>query len=138
MAAVMLAGGNLPTPLDPLEREGSRFQQQGIPPCPFLASFWPGRRWPERWRATSRRFSELQKTVDGISERMLTVTLRSLERDGLVTRTVFPVVPPRVEYELTELETSLLTTVSGLFCWSGEHVHDITRARAAYDSRAIP
>jgi DNA-binding HxlR family transcriptional regulator len=86
--------------------------------------------------AGSRRFNELHKSVEGISERMLTVTLRSLERDGLVARTVFPVVPPRVEYKLTDLGTSLLTSVSALICWTTDHVHDITKARAAYDAKA--
>jgi DNA-binding HxlR family transcriptional regulator len=81
------------------------------------------------------RFSELRKTIEGISERMLTVTLRRLERDGLVGRTVFPVVPPRVEYQLTEMGTSLLATVSDLFRWTDDHVEMITKARAVYDSR---
>jgi DNA-binding HxlR family transcriptional regulator len=86
--------------------------------------------------AGTRRFSELERVIDGISQRMLTVTLRSLARDGLVSRTVFPVVPPRVDYQLTDLGESLLTTVSGLFNWATSHVGDITAARAAYDSAA--
>jgi DNA-binding HxlR family transcriptional regulator len=83
----------------------------------------------------SRRFTELKHDVEGISQRMLTVTLRGLERDGLVTRTVHPVVPPRVDYELTELGETLLDTVGQLMGWSLDHVHDIDRAQKAYDAR---
>src|SRR5918998_6477197 len=70
-----------------------------------------------------KRFNELRKALGSISQRMLTLTLRGLERDGLVTRTVFPTVPPRVEYELTELGCSLLMTVRGLGDWAQRH-HD--------------
>ena len=84
---------------------------------------------------STRRFSELHKEVEGISERMLTVTLRSLERDGLITRTVFPVVPPRVDYKLTELGTSLLAVVESLFRWTAKHTGDLVHARDEYDSR---
>jgi DNA-binding HxlR family transcriptional regulator len=84
------------------------------------------------------RFGELRAAVGGVSERMLTVTLRRLERDGLVERTVFPVVPPRVDYELTEMGTSLLVTVAGLFRWADDHLVAISRAREAYDARTGP
>jgi DNA-binding HxlR family transcriptional regulator len=80
------------------------------------------------------RFSELRKVVEGISERMLTVTLRRLERDGLVERTVFAEVPPRVDYQLTEMGLSLLSAVSSLFRWTDEHISIITDARTNYDS----
>ena len=84
----------------------------------------------------SKRFSELRRRIDGISQRMLTVTLRGLERDGLVVRTVYPTVPPRVEYALTTLGRTLLDTVCTLIAWADEHVPEIEAARAAYDRRA--
>src|ERR1051326_6218336 len=67
------------------------------------------------------RFSELRHSIEGISQRMLTLTLRGLERDGLVTRTVFPEIPPRVEYELTRLGTTLLDPIQGLTEWAAPH-----------------
>ncbi len=83
----------------------------------------------------SRRFSDLRRTIDGISQRMLTVTLRGLERDGLVARTVHPTVPPRVEYALTPMGCTLLDTVCALIAWTDEHLPHIDAARAAYDRR---
>jgi DNA-binding HxlR family transcriptional regulator len=82
----------------------------------------------------THRFRELQRAVDGISQRMLTRTLRGLERDGLVTRTVYPTVPPRVDYALTDLGHSLLGSVLGLERWANAHRGDIVAARARYDS----
>ncbi|MFD5158316.1 winged helix-turn-helix transcriptional regulator [Streptomyces hawaiiensis] len=82
------------------------------------------------------RFTELRREIDGVSQRMLTVTLRSLERDGLVKRTVHPVVPPRVEYELTSLGRTLHTTIQSLVTWTEEHQEEIAQARTAYDTRA--
>ncbi len=82
------------------------------------------------------RFSELQRLVDGISQRMLTVTLRQLERDGLVRRTVHPVVPPRVDYELTPLGATLHDTIEALVNWTEEHRQEIAAARDDYDRRA--
>jgi DNA-binding HxlR family transcriptional regulator len=79
----------------------------------------------------TRRFSELRREIDGVSQRMLTLTLRNLERDGLVTRTVHPVVPPRVDYELTELGRSLLEAVEPLVAWTREHRDEIAVARDA-------
>ncbi|WP_438485207.1 winged helix-turn-helix transcriptional regulator [Streptomyces sp. S186] len=81
------------------------------------------------------RFTELRREVDGISQRMLTVTLRQLERDGLVRRTVHPVVPPRVDYELTPLGATLHDTIQSLVTWTEEHQNEIATARAAYDAR---
>ncbi|NGO10548.1 helix-turn-helix transcriptional regulator [Streptomyces sp. HC44] len=81
------------------------------------------------------RFTELRREIDGVSQRMLTVTLRQLERDGLVKRTVHPVVPPRVEYELTPLGATLHTTIRSLVMWTEEHQGEIAAARAAYDER---
>lgn len=83
-----------------------------------------------------RRFGELQRAIEGISQRMLTLTLRHLERDGLVVRTVHPVVPPRVDYELTPLGRSLLAIIDPLVSWTREHREEITDARIAYDSRS--
>ena len=74
-------------------------------------------------------------SIGGISQRMLTVTLRGLERDGIVTRTVYPVVPPRVDYALTPLGETLLDTVCSLMTWAEAHRSDIDAARARYDER---
>ncbi len=82
------------------------------------------------------RFSELRAEVDGISQRMLSVTLRQLERDGLVTRTVYPEVPPRVEYALTPMGADLHETIQALVTWTEGHQNAIAAARAAYDARA--
>lgn len=79
------------------------------------------------------RFNELRLNVEGISQRMLTVTLRGLERDGLVKRTIHPEIPPRVEYELTPLGATLRKLVRGLIEWSGAHLAEVDAARAAYD-----
>lgn len=85
--------------------------------------------------ARKHRFSELRREVWGISQRMLTETLRRLERDGLVKRTVYPTAPPAVEYELTRLGGSLLDCVSRLVRWASENDSHIARARAEYDAR---
>src|SRR5437762_1946909 len=85
--------------------------------------------------AQTLRFNELRSEVDGISQRMLTVTLRGLERDGLVARKVYPEVPPRVEYSLTPLGTTLRQLVRGLVAWSSAHLAEVDAARAAYDAR---
>lgn len=82
------------------------------------------------------RFSELQRSIEGISQRMLTLTVRQLERDGLVERVVYPVVPPRVEYSLTALGTTLLDPLVAMARWADAHRLDIEAARAEYDSRA--
>ena len=80
-----------------------------------------------------RRFNELKRMVGGISQRMLTLTLRGLERDGLVTRTLFPTIPPRVDYELTPLGRSLSEPVKALGAWAEAHHPEIARARQAFD-----
>jgi DNA-binding HxlR family transcriptional regulator len=84
----------------------------------------------------THRFSELLRSIEGISQRMLTVTLRNLERDGLLRRTVHPVVPPHVDYALTPLGRTLRDIVRALVTWAEEHTGDIDRARADYDKRA--
>src|SRR3954470_16623423 len=80
-----------------------------------------------------RRFNELRRALGSISQRMLTLTLRGLERDGLVSRTVFPTIPPRVQYELTKLGRSLLTPVSGLGTWARQNQAAIQDARRRFD-----
>jgi DNA-binding HxlR family transcriptional regulator len=82
-----------------------------------------------------RRFNEIKRMVGGISQRMLTLTLRGLERDGLVTRTVFPTVPPRVDYELTDLGRGLWKPVEALGKWSYDHQVQIEAARQKFDQR---
>ncbi|MDP3894174.1 helix-turn-helix domain-containing protein [Nocardioides sp.] len=81
------------------------------------------------------RFNELRREIDGISQRMLTVTLRHLERDGLVCRTIHAEVPPRVEYCLSPLGHTLLGTIRALVTWTEEHQLEIARARAEFDAR---
>jgi DNA-binding HxlR family transcriptional regulator len=82
-----------------------------------------------------RRFTELRREVEGISQRMLTLTLRQLERDGLVSRTVYPVVPPKVEYELTELGGTLLASIQSLVTWAIDHRLEVAGAREIYDEQ---
>jgi DNA-binding HxlR family transcriptional regulator len=79
------------------------------------------------------RFNELRRSIGGISQRMLTLTLRGLERDGLITRTVFPTIPPRVDYELTALGRDLLVPVSALGAWAIRNQAKIARAREQFD-----
>lgn len=81
------------------------------------------------------RFNELKRMINGVSQRMLTLTLRNLERDGLVNRTIYPEVPPRVEYSLTELGKTLQGPISALWDWSAENHQSIVEARAIYDAR---
>ncbi len=81
----------------------------------------------------SKRFSELKRAIEGISQRMLTLTLRNLERDGLLTRTVFPTIPPRVDYELTKLGHTLLEPVLELASWAEKNRVQIQTARDKYD-----
>lgn len=80
-----------------------------------------------------KRFNELRRIVSGISQRMLTLTLRGLERDGLVTRTVYPTIPPRVDYQLTGLGCSLLKTVRALGDWAIRNRDEILEARRRFD-----
>ena len=82
-----------------------------------------------------RRFNELKRMINGISQRMLTLTLRGLERDGLVTRTIFPTIPPRVDYELTDLGRGLQQPVKALGEWAIAHQEQIASARTRFDER---
>jgi DNA-binding HxlR family transcriptional regulator len=87
-------------------------------------------------RDGARRFSELRRAIDGISQRMLTLTLKGLERDGLVTRTVYATVPPRVDYELTPLGHTLLKPITALADWADENRPAIMEARRRFDAKA--
>jgi DNA-binding HxlR family transcriptional regulator len=87
-------------------------------------------------RLGPRRFTELKHAIDGISQRMLTVTLRSLERDGILTRTVHNVMPPHVSYELTPMGRTLREATAPLLEWSIAHLAHIDAAHAEYDARA--
>jgi DNA-binding HxlR family transcriptional regulator len=109
------------------------------PPCPSRAAL---DRIADKWTALlvgaladgSRRFSELRADVGGISEKMLTQTLRSMERDGLVTRRTSGTVPPRVDYTLTELGLSLEEPLAAVRAWAERHINEVESARAAYDA----
>jgi DNA-binding HxlR family transcriptional regulator len=81
------------------------------------------------------RFTQLRDRIGNVSQKMLTKTLRDLERDGLVTRRVHPVVPPRVDYKLTKLGEALGEAVCGIWTWVEEHMKDVERSRLAYDRR---
>jgi DNA-binding HxlR family transcriptional regulator len=83
-----------------------------------------------------KRFNEIRRAINGISQRMLTLTLRGLERDGLVTRTVFPTIPPRVDYELTPLGQSLRRPIDALGEWAFANRDEIDAARARFDAVA--
>ncbi|MEU2287128.1 helix-turn-helix domain-containing protein [Streptomyces sp. NPDC013178] len=84
----------------------------------------------------THRFNELHREIDGISQRMLTLTLRALVRDGLVSRTAYATVPPRVDYELTELGRTLLGPIIALHEWAVAHRDDIRQARVDHDDAA--
>ena len=81
------------------------------------------------------RFTQLRDRIGGVSQKMLTKTLRQLERDGLVTRVVHPVVPPRVDYKLTRLGEALGEAVCGIWTWVEKHMKDVERSRQTYDRR---
>lgn len=81
------------------------------------------------------RFNELKRLINGVSQRMLTLTLRNLERDGLVSRTIYPEVPPRVEYSLTEMGKTLQEPINALWDWTADNHHSIIDARDIYDQR---
>jgi DNA-binding HxlR family transcriptional regulator len=89
-----------------------------------------------RLGARPMRFNELKREIGGISQRMLTLTLRGLERDGLITRTIFATIPPRVDYELTPLGRSLLEPVMGLSAWALKNIGKIETSRERFDSLA--
>ncbi len=82
------------------------------------------------------RFTRISERVDGISQKMLTQTLRHMERDGLITRTVHPVVPPKVEYELTQLGMSLGAAFCGVWVWAAENLRQVEKARNSFDEKS--
>ncbi len=86
-------------------------------------------------QAEQRRFNELRRMIGGISQKMLTQTLRDLERDGLVKRTIFPEIPPRVEYALTPLGKTLCGPLGSITQWAHDHMDEVKRAQSAFDSR---
>src|ERR1700751_4985345 len=92
----------------------------------------------DRLGAGPRRFSELHRGIDGITARMLTVTLRGLERDGILTRTVHAAVPPRVDYALTPLGQTLLSAIGQLVSWADTYLPEIEAAQSDYDARSCP
>lgn len=87
-------------------------------------------------REGPQRFNSLKRSIEGISQRMLTRTLRGLERDGLISRTVYPTNPPQVEYELTPLGASMAQALMVLLNWADDNRHQMQNARAQYDARA--
>ena len=86
----------------------------------------------------TKRFGELRREIGGVSQKMLTQTLRGLERDGLVARVVYASVPPKVEYSLTELGRTLVHTVEAIREWSEKNIEDVLKARTVYDGREQP
>jgi DNA-binding HxlR family transcriptional regulator len=134
---------NLSTPMTPANTDVTATpEQQHLPSdCREVGSILA--RIGDKWSVLiimllgdqPRRFNEIKRMVGGISQRMLTLTLRGLERDGLVTRTVFPTIPPRVDYELTELGRSLREPVQNLGSWAFQNLPEIKTARDKFDSR---
>lgn len=110
-------------------------------PCPSRAAL---DRIADKWTVLivvalgdgTRRYSELRSAIDGVSEKMLTQTLRSLERDGLVKRTVYPTVPPKVEYSLTELGRTLREPLNAVRDWAEQYINSVQAARHRYDGQA--
>jgi DNA-binding HxlR family transcriptional regulator len=85
-----------------------------------------------------QRFNDLKDLVDGITAKVLTQRLRQLERDGLISRTMYPEIPPRVEYEITELGRSLAPVFASIAIWSDDHLGEVSEARHGYDSSDKP
>ena len=83
------------------------------------------------------RYNELNRAIDGISQRMLTLTLKGLEQDGLVTRTLYPTIPPRVEYALTDMGRTLIEPLQALFAWASANVPHMVEARQRYEQKQI-
>ncbi|MEU8048346.1 MULTISPECIES: winged helix-turn-helix transcriptional regulator [Micromonospora] len=120
-------------------------ESQSVEPTPFARDCGSRQvldRIGDRWSVLvvltladgGKRFSELARRIEGVSQKMLTQTLRGLERDGLITRTAYATVPPRVDYALTGLGRSLLDLVGGLEAWATTHLGEVEAARARYDA----
>jgi len=122
------------------------------PPLPSSAEVYQGNcptraildRIADKWttliigilaQSERRRFNELRRMIGGISQKMLTQTLRDLERDGLVNRTMYAEIPPRVEYELTPLGKTLCGPISALTQWAHDHIDEVKRAQNEFDAR---
>ncbi len=129
--------------MNPIPEEARKLLKEGIAACPMHELIT---RLGDKWSmlvlialahstGNCLRFSDLMRLVHGVSQRMLTTTLRHLERDGIVTRQVYPEVPPRVEYTLTPLGKELLVPVEALVGWMKDRWPLIEQARAAYDAR---
>jgi DNA-binding HxlR family transcriptional regulator len=122
-----------------METNGPAFDVMS-PDCPSRSIM---QRMGDKWtplvflalEAGPRRFSQLRQDIGGVTPKVLTQTLRSLERDGLLTRTIYPEVPPRVEYELTALGATLLGPLAVVRAWSQDHAEKIIRARNDYDDQ---
>jgi DNA-binding HxlR family transcriptional regulator len=134
---------NLSTPMEPEHINVTALPERHLPgDCTAVGSILS--RIGDKWSVLvimligdgPRRFNEIKRMVGGISQRMLTLTLRGLERDGLVTRTIYPTIPPRVDYELTELGHSLKERVKHLGSWAFEHLPQIQTARERFDKNA--
>ena len=112
------------------------------PPCRIISTLLSriGDKWTvlvvQTLGSGSKRFNELRREMPSVSQRMLTLTLRNLERDGLVSRTVTPSIPPRVDYELTDLGQSLQGPICGLATWACDNVEKIHAAQARFDAEA--
>lgn len=135
----MTAAGQPPVPPCVREADAASDVEQGTACAVRDILHRVGDKWAifvvDRLGHGTSRFTELHRGIDGITPRMLTVTLRGLERDGIVARTIYPVIPPRVEYELTPLGKTLLTTIGQLVSWAVEHRPEIETAQGAYDTR---
>jgi DNA-binding HxlR family transcriptional regulator len=112
------------------------------PPCRIISTLLSriGDKWTvlvvQTLGSGSKRFNELRREIPSVSQRMLTLTLRNLERDGLVSRTVTPSIPPRVDYELTDLGQSLQGPICSLATWACDNVEKIHAAQARFDAEA--
>ncbi|HEY3957097.1 MAG TPA: helix-turn-helix domain-containing protein [Streptosporangiaceae bacterium] len=116
-------------------------RQAGCPIAPVVDIVFSRWTTPILWQLSThgrQRFSGLRDLVDGITAKVLTQRLRQLERDGLVSRTMHAEIPPRVEYEITELGRSLAPVFAALVTWSEHHLADVTQARNGYDSGDKP
>lgn len=136
-----LPAGTQPSALDTLSQLLEGWKQKAYNPdnCPIRSLLaHVGDKWMSLVMVSlsqrPRRFSEIERDLPDISKRMLTQTLRDLERDGLITRTVYPTKPPSVEYRLTDLGVSLLEPLAALLAWADRHLPQVQAARARFDA----